>query len=564
MLTVRWQRAAMLGSLWAANEIVLGSFLHNIGIPFTGTVLASIGVALLVAGWSFWRDPGVLWRAGVVCSLMKSISPSAIILGPMAGILLEAAVVTAVIVLTRGVFPGLILAGMAATVTPILQAIVMIMMKYGIDAARMYHALFTLLAERLDLSGADPVQALLMIIAVQTVPGALAAWAGAAAARMVDREKRSIAVDLSSLTDGDDPLRHADGPFALPLLGVHVLVLVAGLLLLPLLPPVVAPLPVAAWLAVVLFRYPVLRRRFRRPGLWLELAAVAVLAGILLGALAPGGRGTWWSGLQSGIMMASRAALVVTAFSAISIELRNPIVLDWFLRRGLGTLAAAMRMAFRVLPVMFQVIGAQRDGLHHPLRTLSRIFASMLAVLEGTAQRTVHIITGPQGSGKTALLGEIARALRARGQRVAGFLSHVVFENGQRVGYDIELLDSGERLPLCRTVMEGAEERIGPFAFSPAGLAAGRRALAAAAAGPVDAIIVDEVGPLELQGGGWAAPVRPLLQSGGPPVVFSCRPDLPDALQAAWTFRAMHVWESRSAGADMIAAALRADGPGAA
>ncbi|MBP1599578.1 MAG: hypothetical protein H6Q05_4955, partial [Acidobacteria bacterium] len=80
----------MLGSLWAANEIVLGSFLHNVGVPFTGTILACIGVAVLVAGLRLWDDPGVVWRAGVICSLMKSISPSSVILGPMVGILAEA------------------------------------------------------------------------------------------------------------------------------------------------------------------------------------------------------------------------------------------------------------------------------------------------------------------------------------------------------------------------------------------------------------------------------------------------------------------------------------------
>jgi len=29
-----WLKAAMLGSLWASVEIILGSFLHNLHIPF--------------------------------------------------------------------------------------------------------------------------------------------------------------------------------------------------------------------------------------------------------------------------------------------------------------------------------------------------------------------------------------------------------------------------------------------------------------------------------------------------------------------------------------------------
>jgi len=34
-----WLRASVIGSLWASVEIILGSFFHNIRIPFAGTIL---------------------------------------------------------------------------------------------------------------------------------------------------------------------------------------------------------------------------------------------------------------------------------------------------------------------------------------------------------------------------------------------------------------------------------------------------------------------------------------------------------------------------------------------
>jgi hypothetical protein len=141
-LSLRWQRAAMLGSLWAANEIVLGSFLHNLSIPFSGTFLAAIGVTLLVAGHRLWNDPGVLWRAGVICSLMKSISPSAVILGPMAGILAEAGLVYVGVLVFRGLFIGALLGGNAGHCHPILQKIISILVTQ--DGCRTdVHNLFT-------------------------------------------------------------------------------------------------------------------------------------------------------------------------------------------------------------------------------------------------------------------------------------------------------------------------------------------------------------------------------------------------------------------------------------
>ena len=106
-----WLSAALLGSLWAAIEIILGSFLHNLGLPFTGTILSAFGVALMAAGTQIWPERGILWRAGILCALMKSVSPSAVILGPMVGIALEAFVMEGTTRVLGRNAAGLILGG---------------------------------------------------------------------------------------------------------------------------------------------------------------------------------------------------------------------------------------------------------------------------------------------------------------------------------------------------------------------------------------------------------------------------------------------------------------------
>jgi len=45
-LNQKWIKAAVLGTVWAASEIVLGSFLHNIRMPFSGNVLVGIAMVL--------------------------------------------------------------------------------------------------------------------------------------------------------------------------------------------------------------------------------------------------------------------------------------------------------------------------------------------------------------------------------------------------------------------------------------------------------------------------------------------------------------------------------------
>ena len=85
-----WMKAAIVGGLWASVEIIVGSFLHNLRIPFSGTFLTMQGIMILIAFYRLWPERGLIWRAGLICALMKSVSPSSVILGPMSGIFFEA------------------------------------------------------------------------------------------------------------------------------------------------------------------------------------------------------------------------------------------------------------------------------------------------------------------------------------------------------------------------------------------------------------------------------------------------------------------------------------------
>ncbi|HPT04887.1 MAG TPA: hypothetical protein PLG86_07070, partial [Bacteroidales bacterium] len=59
-----WLKAAVVGGLWASVEIIIGSFLHNLRIPFAGSILASFGTIFLVAFFQLWPVKGLIWRAG--------------------------------------------------------------------------------------------------------------------------------------------------------------------------------------------------------------------------------------------------------------------------------------------------------------------------------------------------------------------------------------------------------------------------------------------------------------------------------------------------------------------
>jgi len=115
----------------------------------------------------------------------------------------------------------------------------------------------------------------------------------------------------------------------------------------------------------------------------------------------------------------------------------------------------------------------------------------------------VTVITGERGCGKTTLLREYVDAASRAGRTVGGIASPVVYENGQRLGYDLLDLRRGVRRALAR-VVRGPEavSTIGPFRFEETALVEGNAAIVAAVDDGLGVVAIDEVGPLEGGGGG--------------------------------------------------------------
>ncbi len=116
----------------------------------------------------------------------------------------------------------------------------------------------------------------------------------------------------------------------------------------------------------------------------------------------------------------------------------------------------------------------------------------------------VLVLAGPVHCGKTTFLEGAAARWAARGVGCAGFLTPVVTDANGETGYDLLELPGGRRRPYLRRQGPLGAERTGPFVFVPGALERARRILR----GPVSAalLVVDEVGPLELRGGGlWPA-----------------------------------------------------------
>lgn len=139
------------------------------------------------------------------------------------------------------------------------------------------------------------------------------------------------------------------------------------------------------------------------------------------------------------------------------------------------------------------------------------------------------LFTGRKHSGKTTAADRLARQVRSKGFRVAGLLAPAVYIDGRLVGFGAVDIRRDKQIDLVNR--RTAEGKRGRWEFTEAGLKLGRAALNPSATSSADLIIVDEFGPLELDGRGWRKEVDLLLASTDIPVVLVVRQELEERVQ---------------------------------
>lgn len=127
------------------------------------------------------------------------------------------------------------------------------------------------------------------------------------------------------------------------------------------------------------------------------------------------------------------------------------------------------------------------------------------------------LLVGGIGDGKTTTGMELAASLRSAGLPIAGILAPRILGARETVGYTVVALDTDHRHQFAS--LSPGRIRIGRFSLDEAGLRFADDALhRGATAGAIT--FIDEVGRLELHGGGHAARLREILRSTALPILM--------------------------------------------
>jgi nucleoside-triphosphatase THEP1 len=135
--------------------------------------------------------------------------------------------------------------------------------------------------------------------------------------------------------------------------------------------------------------------------------------------------------------------------------------------------------------------------------------------------------TGEKHSGKTTSAANLVKIARGEGFIVAGLMAPSIYNNDELHGFDAIDLRNENRVPLAR-------RKTGQFTFLTNGLKFGNTALSKAATKSADLVIVDEFGPMELNGQLWRQSVDSLLTLSSSLILLVVRQELADEVQRVY------------------------------
>ncbi len=536
----KWMKAAAIGSLWGSAEVILGSFLHNIGLPVAGIILASIGIILLVASNRLWKENGIIWRAGLICALMKSISPSAVIFGPMICIFLEALLLEfSIFTFGKNLF-GYMIGGGLALSSSLMYKLVTWIITYGFSIVQLYVNMYSYAAKQITLKNLSASQVIMMLFGLYALYGATASIIGYFTGRQSMKQEK-LTLNISPTEKKELFQVNQQQKFSLPLLFTHPVMIISGIIIINFFSFYYALIFFALYIAFCISKYHISMRRLKKPMFWFQLFILTVLAALFIKGIRSDGNIFNYEGLIAGLQMNLRAIFMIIGLASLSVEFRNPKIKKAFSGKSYNKLYMSLELSFEALPSIMKALNRPKDFIRYPMRSIAFLINHAEGLLSHFQEKTsknpmLIIITGKRGEGKTTFMKELSEILFEKRFNVCGFICPVKYKENIRQSYRFYDLASKKEMELC-TIKENKDwEKTGCFYFNPETVIYGNSLLINSRENTSDIIVIDEIGQLELNGSGWAKGISYIAENVETNVIAVIRKDFINDVISKWKF----------------------------
>jgi len=540
-LSEKWIKASIVGTTWAASEIVLGSFLHNLKIPFSSLVLTAIGIVILISVSYVWKERGLFWRAGLICALMKTMSPSAVIFGPMIAIFSQAALLEISVRVFRKTAFGFVIGAMLAMTWNLFQKIINMIIFYGSNIVDVYADLLKYAQMQLNIQFDIVWLPIIILLAIYSLSGLIAAIIGIKAGHKIARQPALTKPGNQKDDTYTTPNNNQTFNYSIFWLFINLGFIITALVLLNATSWFVWSVSVLIISTIWIVRYKRALRRLSKPGFWVSFVIITMLTAFVFNKMQSH---SLLNGFLIGLQMNFRAATIILGFSVLGTELYNPKIREFFMSTSMKQLPLALELSFQSLPMMVAHLPDSRSMLKNPVSVIYQIISQIefrLNEIKCNLSNKIFIVTGSKGEGKTTQIQKIVVALKNQNISIGGILSPRVMENGATAGYDIQDIMTNERVAFLRKTSDERSPGIGSYSILPEGMKKGCQALKNSQ-NNTQVVVIDEVGRLELNNKGWAENIHRLLNGSKCPLILSVRERFMEEIIDKWHLKDYTIW----------------------
>lgn len=539
-LNETWLKSAIIGTVWASSEIVLGSFLHNLKIPFSGSILTSIGVIILISVSYIWKDKGIFWRAGLICALMKTMSPSAVIFGPIIAIFTESILLEiSVRTLGRNYF-GFIIGSILAVSWGFMQKIINYLIFYGFKIVELYSSIMQFTEKQFNLQFNTLWLPILLLLSIYVFIGFISAIIG------IKTGKKLISQPLEYKTQQYENqqflnLSNSKNNFnySIPWLISNFLLIGISISLISLTDWKIWSISVIIVVSVWIIRYKRALRQLSKPKFWFFFVAITMLTAFVFTKLQSK---PLFDAIKIGLEMNFRAMVLIVGFSVLGTELYNPKIRNIFNKTRLKQLPLALELSAESLPMVIANIPDFKTILKNPVSVVYTLIAySEHRFLELKQEekfiQKIFLVTGKKNSGKTTFIKDLVDILKTKNTNIGGIYSQKILDNNEQIGYNLVDIDTKRSVNFLRKNIDNDPKSIGSFRILPDAIKFGNNSLKAETIIKKQIVIIDEIGKLELSGEGWAKSLENLLILHKNHLVISVREECVQNVMEKWDFK---------------------------
>ncbi len=535
-ISEKWIKASIVGTTWAASEIVLGSFLHNLKIPFSSLLLTAIGIVILISMSYVWKEKGLFWRAGLICALMKTMSPSAVIFGPMIAIFSQAALMEISVRIFRKTIAGFVIGAMLAMTWNLFQKVANMIIFYGSNIVEVYADLLKYAQKQLNIQFDIVWLPIIILLVIYSLSGLLSAIIGIKVGNNI-RHQPSCE-KLQNQENDNYKIQNNKQTFNYSIfwLFLNLSLIITALMLLNSTPWFVWSVSVFAISTLWIVRYKRALRRLSKPGFWVAFVVITMLTAFVFNKMQSE---SLLNGLLIGLQMNFRAVTIILGFSVLGTELYNPKIREFFMKTSVKQLPLALELSFQSLPMMVANLPDSRVMIKNPVSVISQIISQIefrLNEIKSNLSNKIFIITGSVGEGKTTHIQNIVETLKNQNISIGGILSPRILENGITAGYDVVDIMTNDRAAFLRKTDDEKSPEIGSYSILSEGIQTGRKALKKSLNNN-QVVVIDEVGRLELNNKGWAEDIKSLLNGSNCNLVLSVRERFIEEVVEKWDLK---------------------------